>query len=226
MSSGRADDPAPAQQTPPEGAGAVSYARDVEPIFRARCQGCHQAAKAHGGYVMTEFERLVAPGESGEPAIVAGDPAASYLVQQIEIVDGEAAMPKQGPPLAAAEIDLIKRWIAQGAINDLPPRRNAHDADHPPVYTRPPVVTAVAFSPDGKWLAVSGFHEVLLVSTTDWQTQHRLIGLSERIESISFSPDSARLAVTGGSPGRMGEIQIWNVADAELALSQQVSFDT
>ncbi|GIW98048.1 MAG: vegetatible incompatibility protein HET-E-1 [Pirellulaceae bacterium] len=226
ISLGRADDRAPAEGPTSVAGETVSYARDVEPIFRTRCQGCHQAAKAHGGYVMTDFERLVAPGESGEPAIVAGDPAASYLVQQIEVVDGEAAMPKQGPPLTAAEIDRIKRWIAQGAINDLPPRRNAHDSDHPPVYTRPPVVTAVAFSPDGKWLAVSGFHEVLLVSTADWQTKHRLIGLSERIESISFSPDSRQVAVTGGSPGRMGEIQIWNVDNGELALSQQVSFDT
>ncbi len=214
-------------QSPPEASGeSVSFARDIEPIFRARCHGCHQPAKAHGGYVMTEFDRLVGPGESGEPGIVAGDPDASYLMQQIVAVDGEASMPKKGPPLAPDEIQRIRQWIAQGAVNDLPPRRRMYDADHPPVYTRPPVVTAVAFSADGKWLAVSGFHEVLLVSTEDWQTQHRLVGLSERIESISFSPDSHRMAVTGGSPGRMGEIQIWDVDSAELVLSQQVSFDT
>ena len=43
--------------------------------------------------------------------------------------------------------------------------RNAvprYDMDHPPVYTRPPVIPALAFSPDGRLLAVAGFHEVLL----------------------------------------------------------------
>ncbi|MEZ6080136.1 MAG: DUF1549 domain-containing protein [Pirellulaceae bacterium] len=75
-------------------------------------------------------------------------------------------------------------------------------------------------------MAVSGFHEVLLVDTASQQTVQRLIGLSERIESLSFSPDSSRLAVTGGSPGRMGEVQIWDVATATLQLSQQIGFDS
>ncbi len=52
------------------------------------------------------------------------------------------------------------------------------------------------------------------------------MGLSERIESVNFSRDSARLAVTGGSPGRMGEVQVWDVAKGELLLSRQVTYDT
>ena len=40
----------------------------------------------------------------------------------------------------------------------------------------------------------------------------RLVGLSERIQSLAFSPDGKYLAVTGGSPGRFGEVQVWDVA--------------
>ena len=36
----------------------VSYFREVRPIFQAHCQGCHQPAKASGGYVMTNFDNL------------------------------------------------------------------------------------------------------------------------------------------------------------------------
>ena len=53
----------------------------------------------------------------------------------------------------------------------------------------------------------------------------RLIGLSERIDSLAFSPDGKKLAATGGDPGRRGEIQIWDVAKRKLALSTSVSFD-
>ena len=58
----------------------VSYDKQIRPIFQAHCQGCHQPAKAGGGYVMTAFDRLLKGGDSGEPAIVPGQPEESYLV--------------------------------------------------------------------------------------------------------------------------------------------------
>ncbi|MEZ6136954.1 MAG: c-type cytochrome domain-containing protein [Pirellulaceae bacterium] len=221
----QADEP-PAPNAPDS--SAVSYTRDIEPIFRTNCQGCHQPAKAQGGYSMVNFSGLLAAGESGDAAITPGDPEQSYLLDQITPVDGQAAMPKKGNPLNAAEIDLIRRWIAQGAVNDASPTAGAvkYDREHPPTYTRGPVITALSYSPNGKWLAVSGFQEVLLVNTENMQTEQRLVGLSERIESVSFSPDSKRLAVTGGSPGRMGEVQVWDVDSGELLLSHQVTYDT
>ena len=54
----------------------------------------------------------------------------------------------------------------------------------------------------------------------------RLVGLSERIESVRFSPDGLRLAVAGGLPARMGEIQVWDVAARKLTLSVAVTADT
>lgn len=101
-----------------------------------------------------------------------------------------------------------------------------YDQDHPPEYTRPPVITTLDFSPDGQTLAISGFHEVLLAKAESGELIGRLVGLSERIESVRFSPDGARLAVTGGLPGRMGEIQIWDVATKKLTLSVTATFDT
>ena len=206
---------------------AISYHKQVRPIFQAKCQGCHQPAKANGDYVMTEFDRLLSGGESETKAIVAGKPDESNLLTLITIVDGEAEMPRGKKPLAESEIDLIRRWIEQGAKDDSPKiTRQIYDMKNPPVYTRLPVVTSLDYSPDGSLIAVSGFNEVLLINGSDQSLAARLVGMSERIESVHFSPDGSKLSVTGGLPGRIGELQVWNVADRKLMLSQPITFDT
>jgi WD40 repeat protein len=159
--------------------------------------------------------------------VVAGDPSHSELIVQITPVDGKVAMPKSGDPLSSAEISLIRRWIEQGALDDTPASASqTYDQAHPPQYSRPPVITSFEFSPDGTLLAIAGFHEVILRSADGEKSIARLVGLSERIESVAFSPDGKHLAVAGGQPGRMGELQIWNVQKRELELSVPVSFDT
>lgn len=205
----------------------VSYQTDILPIFQARCHGCHQPAKPGGGYDLTQFPQLYQAGESGEAAIVPGKPDESALLSLITPVDGKADMPKKGPPLTSTEIERIRLWIEQGAIDDSPSQtQEKYDQNHPPVYSRPPLVTSIAASPDGTLLAVAGFHEVLLRSADGTEPRGRLVGLSERIESIAFSPDGTRLAVAGGNPGRMGELQIWDVASQELQFSLPLTADT
>ena len=210
-----------------EGIPKVSFHKQIKPILQANCQGCHQPAKARGDYVMTDFSKLIGGGESEERAIVAGDPDASYLVQQITPdSDGEAAMPPRGRALATSEIELVRKWISEGAVDDSPASPELYSRTNLPQYSLPPVVTSLDYSPDGKFLAVAGFNEVLLHKADGSGLADRLIGLSERIESVRFSPDGKRLAVTGGQPGRMGEVQIWDVAKRELSLSHAVTFDT
>ena len=205
----------------------ISYHAQIRPIFQAHCQGCHQPAKPLGQYIMTDFQSLLTAGESAETAIVPGKPDDSYLVSQITPVDGEAQMPKGKAPLSPEQIELIRQWIAQGATNDSPASASqVYDAQHPPVYTTPPVTTSLDFSPDGKLLAIAGHHEVLIHHADGSGIVARLIGLSDRIESVAFSPDGTLLAVTGGAPARMGEVQVWNVAEQKLVSTTQVGYDT
>ena len=205
----------------------VSYYKDVRPIFQANCQGCHQPAKSKGGYVMTDFKLMLGAGDSKEAAIVAKAPDKSNLVKLITPKDGKAEMPEGKKPLHATEIETIRNWIAQGAVDDTPANaRERYDMNHPPVYSLPPVITSIDYSTDGQFLAVAGFHEVLLHKADGSGLAARLVGLSERIESVKFSPDGKRLAVAGGLPGRMGEIQVWDVTQRKLTLSHSVTYDT
>ncbi|MGE3310108.1 MAG: DUF1549 domain-containing protein [Limisphaerales bacterium] len=205
----------------------VSFHQQIRPIFEANCQGCHQPAKAKGGYVMTEFAKLFVPGESSKQPVVHGKPDLSLLIQQITPENGEAEMPRGRPPLAETEIALIRRWITEGALDDTPPSTvQTYDADHPPVYSRPPVINSLDYSPDGTLLAVSGFHEVLLHHSNGDGIVARLVGLAERIQSVRFSPDGKYLAVAGGKPSRMGEVQVWDVASRELKVSVSIGHDT
>jgi len=205
----------------------VSYHEDIRPIFQANCVGCHQPSKDNGDYIMTDFDRLLAGGEDAI-AIIPGKPDESDLIAQITPdVEGDAEMPKKKDPLHEVEIALIRRWITEGAKDDTPENaRQRYDPDNPPIYTKPPVITSLDYSPDGSLLAISGFHEVLLQKADGSGSVARLVGLSERIESVRFSPDGKKLAVTGGLPGRMGEVQVWDVAKRKLSLSVPVTFDT
>jgi WD40 repeat protein len=213
-------------------AGPISYFKHVLPILREHCHGCHQPAIAKGRYVMTDFAALLKGGETEDAAIVAGKPDDSPMIAQITPQDGKAEMPKEKPPLADAQIKLIRQWIAEGAKDDTPAStRKPVDAQHPPTYVLSSVITSLDYSPDGKWIAVSGYHEVLLhdaakAAANEPSLVARLVGLAERIESAVFSPDGKALAVTGGQPGRMGEVQIWDVEPRTLRLSVPVTYDT
>ena len=66
----------------------VSYYKQVRPLLQAQCQGCHQPAKSGGAYIMTDFAKLLAGGETGVAAIVPGNADGSALVRMITPVRG------------------------------------------------------------------------------------------------------------------------------------------
>ena len=208
--------------------GPVSYYRDVRRVFQQNCQGCHQPARPMGSYVMTSYADLLKAGDTGKAGVVAGKSHLSELVRQmVPGKDGKAAMPKNKPPLAAADLALVRRWIDEGARDDTP--KNAQDVvseKNPPKYKLPPVVTSIDYSPDGNTLAIAGYHEVLLHKSDGSGLVGRLVGLSERVQSVAFSPDGKSLAVAGGAPSRFGEIQVWDVEKKKLRYSVSVTFDT
>ena len=208
----------------------VSFYKEIQPIFQAKCNGCHQPAKMKGDYLMTDFAFLLKGGETGKLAIVPGKPEDSYLFEQIKVNEnGQSEMPKgaNSKPLHSHEISKIEEWIKQGAYDDSPKgAENVYSMDKKPIYQTLPLVRTLDFTKDGKFLAQNGFHEVLIAEVSSGKVVSRLVGLSERIESVAFSPDGEKIAVAGGQPGRMGEIQVWEWMKEKLTLSHSITYDT
>ncbi|MBI3861827.1 MAG: hypothetical protein HY290_08015 [Planctomycetia bacterium] len=213
-----------ADDKPAEPAGPASFYRQVRPVLQRHCTGCHQPAKAGGKLVLTTYATAKAGGEQGT-GFEAGKPDDSLL---IEFITGEKpAMPKNAPPLTKDQVALISRWITEGAKDDTPPEvQDTISPESPPVYHSPPVISAVAYSPDGQLIAVSGFREILLHKADGSGLAARLVGRSQSITSLAFSPDGKLLAATGGNPALFGEVQFWNVAEKKLERSATVTTDT
>jgi hypothetical protein len=84
----------------------------VAPILEVKCLSCHEGSKPKGGLSLATRKQFDAGGDSGPP-IVVGKSDESLLFQYISGDDPE--MPKDGEPLTAAEIAVIREWIEQGA---------------------------------------------------------------------------------------------------------------
>ena len=142
----------------------VSWFHDVTPVFRRSCNGCHNPNKLKGEVDTSTYAGFLKPGKHG-PSFVPGDPAKSLVIE--EVSGKEPSMPKEGDALTPAEVALVELWIREGAKDDTPPDAYSTKLKEPPTYLSPPVTTAVAFSPDGRWLAVAGHHEVFLLDAAD-----------------------------------------------------------
>jgi hypothetical protein len=205
-------------------AAPVNFQQEVAPLLVKRCLACHGEQKFKGEYQIHTLAALLKPGASGEAIITPGKPEGSYLLTLVQEADAEQRMPKGADKLADAEIDLLKRWIAEGARTDgaEPTARlvNVAQWKHPDpleVYRRPFPITAVAFHPEGRELAVGGHHEITIWSIDDGKLLRRLKGIGERTYSLAYTKDGTKLAIASGTPAQLGEVKLLNAADGTVA---------
>src|SRR5262245_10196111 len=87
----------------------IDFTRDIQPIFAQACYQCHGAKKAMAQLRLDSSKtalKVINPGNSKD----------SRLMRRILGEDGEARMPMGGKPLRAEQIELIRRWIDEGAL--------------------------------------------------------------------------------------------------------------
>lgn len=201
----------------------VSFTRQIAPILVKRCVACHGERTNLGGWRTHTFEFLRKAGASGKPSVVPGAPEKSRLFHLLTDKRPAVRMPQGDEPLPAAEIGVIRRWIAEGARFDGPdpsasikgllgPRK--HPAP-PAVYRVPAPVLVLAFTPDGREIAVGGYNEVLFWDSTTGALNRRIPGLPQRIHSVVFHPDGKRMLVAGGVPGEYGEVAMVDLASGK-----------
>ena len=187
----------------------LSFMKTIAPILQQRCTGCHGAKKSEGNYRLHTFVYL-------KQAVTPGNPNQSDLYLLAIDRDPEFRMPQDDAPLSKIETDLIRQWIKQGAIFDgedphksftsqAPPR--SHPAP-PASYRVPTPVLTIAFSTDGKELAIGGHHEVTIWDPSTGLLLRRLKNLPLRIQSIQWLPEGKQLVIGGGTAGEYGELSL------------------
>ncbi len=93
-------------------APVVSFAEDIQPILKARCYRCHGEKTQKADLNLASAKRIQRGSESGM-ILDAGNPNGSRLLEVVQ--DGEMPPEDEGQKLSTGQIELIRRWIEQGA---------------------------------------------------------------------------------------------------------------
>jgi hypothetical protein len=93
----------------------VVFSRDIRPIFNQNCVACHGGVRQRNDVSFIYRDESLGVGKSGHRTIVPGNPDASELMVRLVANDPEERMPYHAPVLSKQQIELIRRWIKQGA---------------------------------------------------------------------------------------------------------------
>jgi len=183
----------------------VDFHRDIAPILREYCVGCHNNDDLDGELSVETFKLLMKGGENGTP-IKPGDRAGSLLAKVLTKRAKPYMPPRREPQLSPAQVDTLLRWIDQGAKSPdddrsilanltVPEVEPADDALSP--------VTAMALSKNGQ-LAVGRYGRVQIGDRT-------FSGITGKVNAIAISPNNKTLAVAGGTPGLNGVATLFDL---------------
>jgi hypothetical protein len=107
----------------PKAGEPIDFTNHVLPILEGRCFSCHQepydkngrTIQPKAGLALNTYE-LVMKGNLDNTVVTAGDVEDSYLHEVLTLdEDDDMFMPPKGGPLSPEQIDIIKRWIEEGA---------------------------------------------------------------------------------------------------------------
>lgn len=91
----------------------IDFHHQVLPILVKHCVKCHAGRRSEGDLRIESRRHLLAGGASG-PAVVEGKSNESLLIERVTDTDPEQRMPAEAEPLAAEEIQILRRWIDEG----------------------------------------------------------------------------------------------------------------
>lgn len=203
-----------------EAAERVDYAKDVMPILRAHCVGCHSVGDAEAGFVMETHAGLMKGGASGV-AITPGEPNSSRMILRVN-GKAEPRMPPEGEqPLNENEIATLSKWVEQGARG---PDGNVHVMRALNVPSIEPgsgvllPLTAVAVSLPGSKTAVgqTGTVQIKDGNGAVLSTLTRQNSGIQKVNSLQFSRDGNRLVVASGVSGAYGMAMVVSADTGEV----------
>src|SRR5205085_3141513 len=92
----------------------ITYDQHIRPIFNTSCMGCHNPDKAKAGLDLSGYQKVIA-GSTSAKVLEPGD-AENSLLYLLVTHREEPHMPQNGGKLPDAQLELIRKWIAGGAL--------------------------------------------------------------------------------------------------------------
>ncbi|MBM3830821.1 MAG: DUF1553 domain-containing protein [Verrucomicrobia bacterium] len=100
---------------PPAASGPVDFAKDIQPLFAAKCYSCHGAEKQKSGLRLDIQVGAIEGGDNGR-VFIPGKSAESKLIHALAGLGEQGIMPPKEKPLTVAEIGKVRAWIDAGAV--------------------------------------------------------------------------------------------------------------
>ncbi len=125
----------------PQTPAKVDFARDVQPIFRQNCVGCHGPKKQNNGLRVDRRSSVLKPGAR---RVMPGSVENSFLYHRVSGSDFGLQMPPTGP-LHPEQVQIIKAWIEQGAEW---PDALANEIELPPLNPQAVAMVQTLRAPD------------------------------------------------------------------------------
>ena len=94
---------------------AINYNDHIRPILNNKCIACHGGVRKLAGVSFLFEEEALGVSKNGNRIIIPGDAANSELIARVTHHDPNERMPMDEDPLTKDEIDILTRWIDQGA---------------------------------------------------------------------------------------------------------------
>lgn len=100
-------------------AQTIDFRTQIQPILSEHCSQCHGVDEEtrEGGLRLDLRDAAITGGDSGQPAIVAGNASQSAMIHRVLSSDPDVLMPPPSlqKPLSKQQIELLSQWIDQGA---------------------------------------------------------------------------------------------------------------
>lgn len=221
----------------------VTFEDHIKPIFRDRCLTCHNTNKKSSDLDLSSYTTMMQGGASGA-SIEPGDSAASYLFGLVAH-SSEPYMPPNADKIPEAEIELLRKWIEEGAPETASSKvvlkkknnvamsavsagaRPEGPAPMPDVLNLQPVVkttattavSAIATNPWSKLVAVAGQKQVVLYHSETMEALGVLPFPEGRPRVLKFSRNGSLLLAGGGRGASKGLCVVWDVRTGERVMT-------
>lgn len=237
---------------PLQGQDKITYADQILPLIEANCSKCHNSDKKKADLDLTSYSGALKGSGSGV-VLLSGNVDGSKLWKAITHSE-EPFMPPNRPKLADKELDLIKKWILGGLLEnaggkpiaaakpsvdltlstdmvgkpDGPPPMPVKPLPQSPVIQGPHLnaVTGLACSPWAPLVAVAGQKQVLLFQSDTLQLLGILPFPDGQPVELKFSRNGKLLLASGGRGANSGGVMVWDVLTGDRLMTIGKEYDT